>query len=155
MKYEVVQSPKVHEPMGREYAGMPIYSLAFSVDLKTCDRLVIIAGQVPLDKQGNVVSDEFADQFHQVFKNLKATVEAAGGKMENIISLRTLLSREDDLPIFHRLRGEFYPSSLKASPCHRTRCSWSSSSYRQRSGWRSRRSQRSRLKAKKRDVVNF
>jgi 2-iminobutanoate/2-iminopropanoate deaminase len=109
MKYEVVQSPKVHEPMGREYARMPIYSQAFSVDLKTVDRLVIIAGQVPLDKQGNVVSDEFADQFHQVFNNLKATVEAAGGKMENIISLRTLLSREDDLPSFHRLRGEFYP----------------------------------------------
>ena len=76
---------------------------------KTFDRLVIIAGQVPLDKQGDVVSDEFADQFHQVLNNLKATVEAAGGKMENIISLRTLLSREDDLPIFHRLRGEFYP----------------------------------------------
>ena len=86
MKYEVVQSPDVHEPMGREYAGMPIYSLAFSVDLKTFDRLVIIAGQVPLDKQGKVVSDDFADQFHQVFRNLKATVEAAGGKMENIIS---------------------------------------------------------------------
>ena len=80
MKYEVVQSPEVHEPMGRDYAGMPIYSLAFSVDLKTFDRLVIIAGQVPLDKQGNVVSDEFADQFHQVFNNLKATVEAAGGE---------------------------------------------------------------------------
>ena len=116
MKYEVVQSPKVHEPMGREYAGMPIYSQAFSVDLKTFDRLVIIAGQVPLDKQGNVVSDEFADQFHQVFNNLKATVEAAGGEMENIISLRTLLSREDDLPIFHRLRGEFYPQLFGQAP---------------------------------------
>ena len=23
MKYEVVQSPEVHEPMGRDYAGMP------------------------------------------------------------------------------------------------------------------------------------
>ena len=116
MKYEVVQSPDVHEPMGREYAGMPIYSLAFSVDLKTFDRLVIIAGQVPLDKQGNVVSDDFADQFHQVFRNLKATVEAAGGKMENIISLRTLMSREDDLPIFHRLRGEFYPQLFEGKP---------------------------------------
>ena len=68
MKYEVVQSPEVHEPMGRDYAGTPIYSLAFSVDLKTFDRLVIIAGQVPLDKQGKVVSDVFADQFHQVFR---------------------------------------------------------------------------------------
>jgi 2-iminobutanoate/2-iminopropanoate deaminase len=116
MKYEVVQSPEVHEPMGREYAGMPIYSLAFSVDLKTFDRLVIIAGQVPLDKQGKMVSDDFADQFHQVFSNLKATLEAAGGKMENIISLRTLLSREDDLPIFHRLRGEFYPQLFEGKP---------------------------------------
>jgi hypothetical protein len=35
MKYEVVQSPEVHEPMGRDYAGMSIYSQAFSVDLRT------------------------------------------------------------------------------------------------------------------------
>ena len=116
MKYDVVQSPEVHEPMGRDYAGMPIYSPAFSVDLKSFDRLVIIAGQVPLNKQGNVVSDDFADQFHQVFRNLKATVEAAGAKMENIISLRTLLSREDDLPSFHRLRGEFYPQLFGGKP---------------------------------------
>ncbi|MFQ5575253.1 MAG: RidA family protein, partial [Terriglobia bacterium] len=80
------------------------------------DRLVIIAGQVPLDKQGNVISDDFADQFHQVFRNLKATVEGAGAKMENIISLRTLLSREDDLPTLHRLRGEFYPKLFGGKP---------------------------------------
>jgi 2-iminobutanoate/2-iminopropanoate deaminase len=116
MKYEIVQSPEVHEPMGRGYAGMPIYSQAFSIDLKSFDRLVIIAGQVPLDKQGNVVNGDLADQFHQVFRNLKATVEAARGKMENIISLRTLLSREDDLPIFHRLRGEFYPQLFGGKP---------------------------------------
>ncbi len=65
MKYEVVQSPEVHEPMGRDYAGMPSYSLAISVDLKSFDRLVMIAGQVPLDKQGNVISDAFADQFNR------------------------------------------------------------------------------------------
>jgi len=116
MKYEVVQSPEVHVPMGRDYAGIPIYSLAFSVDLKSFDRLVIIAGQVPLDKQGNVITGDFADQFHQVFRNLKATVDAAGAKMENIISLRTLLSREDDLPTLNRLRGEFYPQFFGGKP---------------------------------------
>ena len=116
MKYEVVQSPEVHEPAGRKYAGMPIYSHAFSVDLKTFDRLVIIAGQLPVDKQGTVVSNDFADQFHQVFRNLKATLEAAGGKMENIISLRTLLSREDDLPTLNRLRGEFYTQLFGGKP---------------------------------------
>jgi hypothetical protein len=67
---------------------------------------------------------------------MKKSMAAAGSppNMENIISLRTLLSREDDLPIFHRLRGEFYPQLFEGKPLPPTRCLWSSSSCRQRSG---------------------
>ena len=41
--------------------------------------LVLVSGQVALDKSGNVVGkDDFRAQVQQVFENLKAAIEAAG-----------------------------------------------------------------------------
>src|SRR5579863_4354642 len=43
-------------------------------------KIVYIAGQAALDKSGNLVGkDDFRAQVQQVFENLKAAVEAAGG----------------------------------------------------------------------------
>src|SRR5215470_1032791 len=43
-------------------------------------KLVYIAGQVAIDKSGNLVGkDDFRAQVQQIFENLKAAVEAAGG----------------------------------------------------------------------------
>ncbi len=51
-------------------------------------KLVYIAGQVAYDKAGNLAGkDDFAAQAEQVFKNLKAAVEAAGGSMHDVIKL--------------------------------------------------------------------
>src|SRR5215470_4941494 len=54
--------------------------------------LVFVAGQVALDKSGNLVgTDDFRAQIRQVFENLKAAVEAAGGTMNDVIKLNTYL----------------------------------------------------------------
>ena len=51
-------------------------------------KIVYIAGQVALDKSGNLVGkDDFHAQVQQVFENLKAAVEAAGGDFTNVIKL--------------------------------------------------------------------
>ena len=50
--------------------------------------LVYVAGQVALDLSGNLVGkDDFRAQTEQVFKNLKAAVEAAGGNFHDVIKL--------------------------------------------------------------------
>ena len=49
---------------------------------------VYIAGQVALDAAGNFVGkDDFRVQVEQVFKNLRAAAEAAGGNFHDIIKL--------------------------------------------------------------------
>ena len=54
----------------------------------TDGKIVYIAGQVALDKAGNLVGkDDFRAQLQQVFENLKAAVEAAGGTFANIVKL--------------------------------------------------------------------
>jgi enamine deaminase RidA (YjgF/YER057c/UK114 family) len=52
-------------------------------------KLVYIAGQVPLNKAGQLVGkDDFLAQAAQVFQNLKTAVEAAGGSFNDVIKLR-------------------------------------------------------------------
>jgi enamine deaminase RidA (YjgF/YER057c/UK114 family) len=51
-------------------------------------KIVYIAGQVALDRSGNLVGkDDFRVQVQQVFENLKAAVEAAGGDFTSVIKL--------------------------------------------------------------------
>jgi enamine deaminase RidA (YjgF/YER057c/UK114 family) len=54
----------------------------------TGGKLVYIAGQVALDSSGNLVGkDDFRAQAEQVFKNLNAAVQAAGGTFHDVIKL--------------------------------------------------------------------
>jgi enamine deaminase RidA (YjgF/YER057c/UK114 family) len=51
-------------------------------------KLVYIAGQVPFDRSGNLVGkDDFLAQTEQVFRNVKAAAEAAGGSFSDVVKL--------------------------------------------------------------------
>jgi enamine deaminase RidA (YjgF/YER057c/UK114 family) len=74
------------------------YSHAIKVSPK---HLVFVAGQVPIDKEGNVVgidrseklmnhhTIDLAAQVRQTFLNVKAALEAAGASLNNIVRLDT------------------------------------------------------------------
>lgn len=63
------------------------YSHAAIVDLGNC-KMVILSGQVALDKQGNLVGkDDFDKQAEQVFENIRNILVAAGGSMNDIVKL--------------------------------------------------------------------
>jgi enamine deaminase RidA (YjgF/YER057c/UK114 family) len=70
------------ETMAKPTAG---YSQVAEVDE---GKIVYIAGQIALDKSGNLVGkDDLRAQVQQVFENLKAAVEASGGDFHNVIKL--------------------------------------------------------------------
>jgi enamine deaminase RidA (YjgF/YER057c/UK114 family) len=51
-------------------------------------KIVYIAGQVALDKAGNLVGkDDFRAQVQQVFENLKMAAEASGGDFNDVVKL--------------------------------------------------------------------
>src|SRR5579872_6380512 len=63
------------------------YSHAAEINLGTC-KMLIISGQVALDGKGNLVGPgDYEKQTEQVFSNIKNVVEAAGGKMDDIVKL--------------------------------------------------------------------
>ena len=70
--------------------------------------IVFIAGQVALDKSGNVVGkDDFRAQVQQVFENLKAAVEAAGGTFDDVIKLNSYVLDLSHLAEFREVRDKY------------------------------------------------
>jgi 2-iminobutanoate/2-iminopropanoate deaminase len=77
--------------------------------------LVFVAGQVALDTSGNLVGKgDFRAQIRQVFENLKAAVEAAGGTMKDLIKLNTYMLDLSHLSAFREIRDQYV--NLKAPP---------------------------------------
>jgi len=77
----------------------------------TGGRIVYIAGQVALDKAGNLVGkDDFRAQTQQLFQNLKSAVGAAGGDASNIIKLNIYVAEAVDaaqVPVIREIRDKF------------------------------------------------
>jgi enamine deaminase RidA (YjgF/YER057c/UK114 family) len=74
----------------------------------TGGKVVFISGQVALDKSGNVLGkDDFHAQVQQVFENLKAAVEAAGGTFHDVIKLNSYVLDVSYLPAFREVRDKY------------------------------------------------
>ena len=61
--------------------------------------LVLTAGQVGFDENGDLVSDEIEAQARQVFDNLRRCLEAAGSSLDEVVKVNAFLGR------LGRLRG--------------------------------------------------
>jgi len=85
------------------------YSHAVEIDLGNC-KMVIISGQVPVDKEGNIVGkNDLAKQAEQVFLNIKNIVEEAGGRMEHIVKTGVYMIdvTPTQIQIFRDVRNKF------------------------------------------------
>lgn len=61
---------------------------------------VYLSGQIPLDAQSmELVSDDFAAQAEQVFRNLAAVAEAAGGSLADAVKLNIYLTDLSNFPL--------------------------------------------------------
>jgi enamine deaminase RidA (YjgF/YER057c/UK114 family) len=73
-------------------------------------KLVAIAGQVALDRDGNVVGPgDFEQQCAQVYANVGAALEAAGGDWSNVLQFMSFLVRKEDIPKFAAFRKREFP----------------------------------------------
>lgn len=71
-------------------------------------RLVFVSGQVALDGSGNIVGkDDFRAQATQVFENLRAALEAAGGSFRDVIKLNSYVVDMAGMPHFRAVRDEY------------------------------------------------
>ncbi len=71
-------------------------------------RLVYIAGQLGLDRDGKL-SSEFRLQAVQTFENLKAALAAVGAQFEHVVKLNNYLLDIKFLPVFRQVRDSYLP----------------------------------------------
>ena len=79
------------QPISTESAPAAIGT--YSQAIAASGRLVFLSGQIPLDPVTmELVSDDVAAQTEQVFKNLAAVAEAAGGTLSDAAKLTVYLT---------------------------------------------------------------
>ncbi|MDK4528642.1 RidA family protein [Kingella kingae] len=76
---------------------------------------VYLSGQIPLmPATMTLVSDDFAEQAHQVFKNLRAVCEAAGGSLNDIVKLNAYLTDLADFATFNEVMSQYFAQPFPA-----------------------------------------
>jgi enamine deaminase RidA (YjgF/YER057c/UK114 family) len=91
-----------------ELGTPPGYSQVVDV---SAGRIVFIAGQTALDRDGNVVGkDDFAAQAELVFRNLGIALAAAGCTAANLVKLTVFLTDMDNLARYREARNRFFAS---------------------------------------------
>src|SRR6266516_3090394 len=79
-------------------------------------RTVYIAGQVALDKSGNVVGKgDFAAQATQVFENLKFALGAVGATFDNVVKVNTYVTDMSQIQTLRDIRTKYYGKVAPAS----------------------------------------
>jgi len=88
-------------------ASAPAAIGAYSQAIKVNDT-VYVSGQIPLDPSGmQIVSDDFLAQASQVFKNLNAIGEAAGGSLNSAVKLTVYLTDLNNFAQLNEVMAQF------------------------------------------------
>jgi enamine deaminase RidA (YjgF/YER057c/UK114 family) len=96
-----------------ELGSPPGYSQIVEV---TEGRIIFIAGQTALDRDGNVVGrNDFAAQAEQVFRNLTIALQASGCTAANLVKLTVFLTDMDNLARYREARNRFFASVTPAA----------------------------------------
>ena len=108
MQRKIINPSSLMEPIG--------YSHGILVE---GGRLLFLAGQDASDIEGKIVGQgDICAQFEQILRNLKAVVEEAGGRMQDIVKLTIYVRNRNDYlnklerfgPLFRSHFGDYYPA---------------------------------------------
>lgn len=77
---------------------------------------VYLSGQIPLDPATMEVvgSGDFRVEAHQVFKNLRAVAEAAGGSLDDVVKLNAYLTDLGNFAVFNEVMAEYFSQPFPA-----------------------------------------
>jgi 2-iminobutanoate/2-iminopropanoate deaminase len=102
-----VQSGRIREPSGH-------FSQAIEIEAK--GRLVFISGMTARRADGTIAGiGDIEAQTRQVCENLKAAVEAAGGRMDDICRVDVYVRNMEHFDRIHKVRREYFAAPPPAS----------------------------------------
>lgn len=97
MSRQIIQTDKAPQAIGT-------YSQAVRID-----RTVYLSGQIPLVPETmTIIEGDIGAQITQVFDNLQAVAEAAGGDFSDIVKLNVFLTDLAHFPIVNEIMGRYF-----------------------------------------------
>ena len=74
-----------------------------------------LSGQIPLVPETmEMVSEEFSEQAHQVFKNLSAVCEAAGGQINDMVKVNIFLTDLGQFATVNEVMSQYFDQPYPA-----------------------------------------
>ncbi|MBA5249389.1 MAG: RidA family protein [Gammaproteobacteria bacterium] len=105
MQKEIISTNKAPQAIGT-------YSQAVAV---TGGTTVYLSGQIPLIAETMaLVEGDISAQIHQVFKNLTAVCEAAGGDLNDIVKLNIFLIDLQHFPVVNEIMAQYFSQPYPA-----------------------------------------
>src|SRR5262249_40908756 len=78
-------------------------------------KTVYIAGQVALDRDGNVVGSDMRAQAEQVFRNLEIALATAGAKFSDVVKMNTYATDLSQIAAYREVRAQHFGETSPAS----------------------------------------
>lgn len=103
---KAINSNKAPEPIGPYNQAIFFNNILFT------------SGQIALDIEGNLVTDNIQKETYQVFKNLKAILNEADLDFKDVIKASIFLKNMDDFEKVNSIYGSFFSGSI--SPARET-----------------------------------
>ncbi len=74
-----------------------------------CGNFLFVSEQIAIDPStGELISGDIKAQTERVLENIKAIIEAAGGKMSDIVKTTCFLANLEDFKAFNEAYAEFF-----------------------------------------------
>ena len=98
MSKKIIKTDKASLPVGP-------YNQAVSIG-----NLIYTAGQIPLDKQGNMVAGGIKEQTEQVIQNLIAVLTHGGSSLEKVVKATVFLKDLNDFAGMNEVYAKHFKS---------------------------------------------
>ena len=70
-------------------------------------KMIILSGQIPLNKQGELVGTDVKTQTIQIFENIKDILETSGASLNDIVKLGIFISDISQIAGYREARDKF------------------------------------------------
>lgn len=79
--------------------------------------LLFTSGQIPLNTDGQIVSDDVQEQTRQVLENLKVVLDAAGSDIESVVKATIFIKDMNEFQKINEIYGEYFDAHQPARSC--------------------------------------
>ncbi len=105
MQNRAMYPEAIHPPLG---------AYAHAIEVPENAKLTFIAGQVGIDKDGNVPAD-FAAQADLAWQNCMAVLAFNSMRMKDVVKITHFITDPANLPVYNEVRGKYLGEERPAS----------------------------------------